>query len=89
MSMVWGIIYFLWSWAVLFLGYYLGNEKKKREETTALSDKDAANVLKTLFDKTVTEIKEYQSAGNKSAALHCAVIADALRKGIDALGGVE
>ena len=88
MSIILAIIYFIWTWVVLLLGFYFGERQgKKVLEAKGIPDKAASKILKSLYTKTIEECLVYEKAGKRSEALHCAAIAGALDKSIKVLEG--
>lgn len=60
-----------------------------KKSTDGINEKQASDVLKALFSKTVVEMTDYDAKGDKHSSDICIVVAGALKKAIDILDNLE
>lgn len=99
MGIVFGIVIFISLYGMFYLGYHLGSKNSKdskvvkdtkvKKVSDGITARQASDVLKPLFTKTVAEMAMYDAQGNKKGSDTCVVVAGALKKAIDILDGIE
>lgn len=96
MGIVFGIVIFISLYGMFYFGYRLGSKNPKENKivkenkiSDGITARQASDVLKPLFTKTVAEMAMYDAQGNKKGSDTCVVVAGALKKAIDTLDGIE